>query len=143
MFRTDTHGSVVLSIDDQGKAYYRTESDVDPIRLECQDSPVSPDPAPLPEGQFGIYRVEAVAECITLINNGASIADLGGWTISDGEGNYTFPTGTLVEPGATHKVCMETYNPTQYTRGLYLNNDDDCVLLFAPGNWTPVDTRCW
>ena len=92
---------------------------------------------------FEIFRVEPVAECITLRNAGGETADLGGWTISDGEGNYTFPRGVTVAPGGTHRVCMDTYNPTAYTRGLYLNNDSDCVLLFPPECWEAADSYCW
>jgi len=140
VFRTDIHGTVVLSVTNEGKAYYRTEYDADPLSFNCL--PSSP---PQAQASFQIFSVEAVAECISLVNRGSATADLGGWTISDGEGSYTFPSGTLVEPGAVYTVCMDTYNPTHYTRGLYLNNQHDCVLLFAPNTgWDKyVDSRCW
>jgi len=140
VFRTDIHGTVVLSVTNEGKAYYRTEYDADPLSFNCL--PSSP---PQAQASFQIFSVEAVAECISLVNRGSATADLGGWTISDGEGSYTFPSGTLVEPGAVYTVCMDTYNPTHYTRGLYLNNQHDCVLLFAPDTgWDEyVDSRCW
>jgi len=140
VFRTDTHGSVVLLIDEEGDAYYRTELDVNPLAYACDS--IGPPPPP-PAASFGIYSVEAIAECITIINNGAIASDLGGWSISDGEGSYTFPYGTIIAVGGVHKVCMDVYNPTHYTRGLYLNNDSDCVLLFAPGSYETVDSRCW
>jgi beta-lactamase superfamily II metal-dependent hydrolase len=142
VFRTDVHGSTVLSVDVEGRIFYRTENDSDPLKLACSAVAGTPPPPPSPAA-FEIYRVQAVAECITIRNTGDTASDLGGWTISDGEGNYTFPSGTLVAAGATHTVCMETYNPTRYTRGLYLNNDSDCVLLFAPGSWETVDSVCW
>jgi len=83
IFRTDVHGTVIISVDDEGKAYYTTEKGVDPIVAGCSSSapPVQP-----PHTGFEIYRVEAVAECITLRNAGSEPADLGGWWISDGEG---------------------------------------------------------
>jgi len=140
IFRTDVHGSVTINIDSGGKAYYATEEPHLPIVATCKQDEPTPKPGP---AKFEIYDVAAIAECITLRNAGSEAAELGGWTISDGEGNYTFPSGTIVRAGATYVVCMDTYNPTHYTRGLYLNNEHDCVLLFAPGSWDAVDSHCW
>ena len=140
IFQTDVHGTVIISVDSKGKAYYATEKEVPPIVATSDSREPTPEPS---RTGFEIYSVEAIAECITLRNTGSEAADLGGWTISDGEGNYTFPRGTSVQAGATYKVCMDTYNPTHYTRGLYLNNRDDCVLLFPPDESEPIDYTCW
>jgi len=91
---------------------------------------------------FEIYKADARAEKITLRNLSDQPADLGGWRISDGEGSYTFRTSTVVAPGGTYTVGIETYNPTRYTRGLYLNNKHDEVYLYDPsGNL--VDQVIW
>jgi len=82
--------------------------------------------------QFDIHNVNTFAECITLHNIDVHPADFGGWTVGDGEGSYRFPEGTIVQGGATYKVCMQSYNPTHYTRGLYLNNKHDQVYLYNP-----------
>jgi len=81
---------------------------------------------------FFIAEVDAVGECIVLGNNSGSDADLFGWSISDGEGTYTFSGSTVVQAGSTHTVCMDVYNPTRYTQGLYLNNKHDQVHLYDP-----------
>ena len=94
-------------------------------------------------GTFEIWQVEPVAECITLLNTREEEADLAGWTISDGEGSYTFPDGTTVPPGATHSVYMTTYNRSADPLLLYLNNEHDCVFLLPPGSSDPVDYVCW
>jgi hypothetical protein len=108
----------------------------------AESSPRSPVPPP-DVAQFEIYRVEPVAEYISIRNVGSTTTHLGNWRISDEEGSYTFPSGTLVSAAETHPVCMDTYNPKHYTRGLYLNNADDCVKLYAPAENTPVDSHCW
>jgi len=91
---------------------------------------------------FEIYRVDPQGEKITLRNISNQPADLGGWRISDGEGSYTFRTGTIVPPGGTYTIGIEIYNPTRYTRGLYLNNKHDEVYLYDQ-NGNLVDQVTW
>jgi hypothetical protein len=81
---------------------------------------------------FALAHVDARGECITIRNVSGTTESLYSWTISDGEGMYTFPEGVLVNVGETYTVCMSTYNPTKYTRGLYLNNKHDEVYLRDP-----------
>ena len=91
---------------------------------------------------FELGFIDARGECITIVNSSASSANLQGWTLSDGEGSYTFAASITLAAGAQHTVCMETYNPTHYTRGLYLNNDHDQVYLSNPAGIL-CDSRTW
>lgn len=85
-----------------------------------------------PPDAFVIDRVDPVGECITLRNTSSASASLKGWKISDGEGSYTFAYDRVISAGGTYTVCMDEYNPTQYTRGLYLSNKKDQVYLYDP-----------
>ncbi len=79
---------------------------------------------------FALGNVDAEGECITIRNVSDKTDSLYNWTISDGEGTYTFPKGVVVNANESYTVCMPTYNPTKYTRGLYLNNQHDQVYLY-------------
>lgn len=108
---------------------------------EALPSAPSAPPAPV-SAVFEIYQVDPRGEMITLRNVSDQPADLGGWNISDGEGSYTFPPGTIVLPGETYTVGIDTYNPTGATYFLYLNNKHDEVYLYDPaGNL--VDKVSW
>lgn len=48
LFRTDQHGTVVLSVDDEGRFYHSTELSVAPIETACSSSPASLPPASVP-----------------------------------------------------------------------------------------------
>lgn len=69
-------------------------------------------------------------ELIKLCNQGSSTVDIGGWRLTDGEGTYTIPSGTTITAGSSWSVYGSTYNPTRYTRGLYLANSHDDVILY-------------
>jgi len=69
-------------------------------------------------------------ELIKLCNQGSSSVDIGGWRLTDGEGTYTIPSGTTITAGSSWSVYGSTYNPTRYTRGLYLANSHDDVILY-------------
>jgi len=81
---------------------------------------------------FVLGYVDARGECIEIRNTANHAQDLRGWSISDGEGTYRFSGSVVIQAGESHTVCMDVYNPTKYTRGLYLNNDDDEVYLRNP-----------
>ncbi len=67
---------------------------------------------------------------------------IGGWVLTDGEGSYIIPTGTKITESASWSVFGKTYNPTRYTRGLYLANTHDSVtLLDRSGN--VIDGYAW
>ncbi len=69
-------------------------------------------------------------ELIKLCNQGSLTVDIGGWWLTDGEGTYTIPSGTTLTAGSSWSVYGSTYNPTSYTRGLYLANSHDDVILY-------------
>ncbi|PIW41004.1 MAG: hypothetical protein COW21_04235 [Candidatus Aenigmarchaeota archaeon CG15_BIG_FIL_POST_REV_8_21_14_020_37_27] len=81
-------------------------------------------------------------ERITLRNNEKQTVDVGGWMLTDGEGNYIIPEGTIIIPYQIWNVYGYQYNPTGYTRGLYLANSGDCVYLYDINNRL-VDSECW
>jgi hypothetical protein len=81
-------------------------------------------------------------EKITLCNRGSNDVIIGGWRLSDDEGSYTIPSGTKIISGGEWSVFGSTYNPTGYTKGLFLANSKDSVTLFnLEGN--VVDTYSW
>jgi len=79
-----------------------------------------------------IHAVDRINECIELLNVSSVPVDIGGWTISDLEGSYSFPPDTLLNPDEPYEVCMDTYNPTYDGQGLYLNDEADEVFLITP-----------
>jgi hypothetical protein len=81
-------------------------------------------------------------EMIKLCNQGSSSVDIGGWILTDEEGRYAIPSGTTIQPFDSWGVYGSTYNPARSTRGLYLANNGDCVILLD-GNSKKVDSFCW
>jgi hypothetical protein len=79
-----------------------------------------------------IHAVDRIRECIELLNISTAPVDIGGWSISDLEGSYSFPPGTLLNPDEPYLVCIDTYNPTYSSQGLYLNDEHDEVFLITP-----------
>jgi len=110
---------------------------------------VTPTPTPSPAVSVVIYQViydppgpEPDDEMIKLKNTGTTTVDISGWRLTDGEGTYVIPSGTTITSGGYWTVYGSTYNPTRYTRGLYLANTHDSVtLLDQSGNI--VDYYSW
>jgi len=116
--------------------YAEVFSHVDKMPLPCRPAVVISAVLPNPSG------LEPDEEWIELKNVGQVPVDIGGWKITDEEGWYTIPKGTILMPGQTWRVYGRTYNPAGNTKGLYLANSGDCVLLFdANGNL--IDRCCW
>lgn len=81
-------------------------------------------------------------EWIELKNISEQAVDISGWILSDGEGSYAIPEGTVLQPGETWRVYGRQYNPTGNKGGLYLANSGDCVILYnAKGE--EIDQCCW
>jgi hypothetical protein len=93
-------------------------------------------------GKVVIADVDPKGECVVLRNDSAWQMDLACWSISDGEGSYTFLSGTIVGPGETHQVCINVYNPAGCKYGLYLNDTHDQVYL-KNSQGDVVDERSW
>ncbi len=89
-----------------------------------------------------IHAVDPAEECIQLLNISTAPVDISGWKLSDLEGSYTFPEGTIIKPDEPYKVCIDTYNPTHDPTGLYLNDEHDEVVLINPAGRI-VDERVW
>ncbi len=68
-------------------------------------------------------------EKITLCNKGKETKDIGGWILTDNEGEYRIPPGTKIGAGEVWSVYGRTYNPSGSTHGLFLNNQHDEVIL--------------
>lgn len=73
-------------------------------------------------------------EYMKLHNKGNTTAKIGGWKLTDEEGVYIIPSGTEVEPNGFWTVYGFTYNPTGTTRGLYLRNKGETVILLDDKN---------
>ena len=79
-----------------------------------------------------IHAVDRINECIELLNVSTVPVDIGGWSISDLEGSYSFPPDTLLNPDEPYSVCIDTYNPTLDGQGLYLHDEEDELFLITP-----------
>jgi endonuclease/exonuclease/phosphatase family metal-dependent hydrolase len=81
-------------------------------------------------------------EMIQICNSGSNPITIAGWIISDGEGDYTVPRGTILQSGGMWQIFGATYNPNGSTKALYLANSGDCVTLFD-SNMNEIDKKCW
>jgi hypothetical protein len=104
--------------------------------------PTQPPQATLFPAVIKLCEVNAVAEVITLCNNGAAPVDIGGWTLSDNSGSYTIPPGTIILASGSWTIDINTYNPNKNTKGLYLDDTSDFVEL-RDKNGNLVDKRTW
>jgi hypothetical protein len=110
---------------------------------DCVSPPPEPPlPSPASCSAVSLGFIDAKGERITVVNNTNSSVDLGGWSLSDGEGTYTFPPNTIIAPYGSYTIGIDTYNPSHYTRGLYLNNRHDQVYLINPTGLI-CDKREW
>jgi len=89
-----------------------------------------------------IHSVDPAGECIQLLDISSAPIDISGWRLSDLEGSYAFPPDTIINPDDPYEVCIDTYNPTHDTEGLYLNDDHDEVFLITPDGRI-IDERVW
>jgi hypothetical protein len=108
---------------------------------------MSPPPIQSPQATFfpaviKLCGVNAVAEEITLCNNGAAPVDIGGWTLTDNTGSYTIPPGTIILATGSWTIDINTYNPNKNTKGIYLDDTSDFVEL-RDKNGNLVDKRTW
>jgi len=137
LFRTDEHGSIVISVDKLGGWYYRTTKDADPIVVEWV-----PPPPPPPPGGVVINEVEpnpagddSGNEWVELYNAGTEAVDIGDWQIVTRHGrtaSVTVPYGTVIQPGQ----FLVFYRSKQW-----IDNKDEVVeLRNASGGL--VDSTC-
>ena len=94
-----------------------------------------------PAVRFGC--VDPQGETFTVINPSAVLVDLSGYRVTDNEGSYIFPQGILLQPGDSIEVGFDEYNRSGSTQGLYLNDRQDEVLIYAPGVAEPIDSCQW
>jgi len=80
-------------------------------------------------------QIEGDDEFIELYNNGLGSVDLSNWELTDGEGSYFIPAGTIINPGSYWVVYG-------ITTGLSLANSDDGVTLIDDLNIS-VDSYVW
>jgi predicted DsbA family dithiol-disulfide isomerase len=81
-------------------------------------------------------------EMIEICNYGLSEVNIGGWKLTDGEGDYFIPAETKIAPNSSWKVFGITYNPTGFMGGLALSNTHDSVTL-SDSNGTIIDEKIW
>jgi WD40 repeat protein len=81
---------------------------------------------------FRITKVDWGKGCVTINNSTTSPLDLVGWTLSDGEGSYTFPKSLVVAGGESRSFCADVYNPDGARRGLVISDEDEQVSLYVP-----------
>lgn len=81
-------------------------------------------------------------EYIILYNPNDFDVNISGWYITDGEGTYVFPPGTVIKARSTLQIYGREYNPTRNRRGLWLNNEDDHVALYNDRDEL-IDCKGW
>jgi hypothetical protein len=79
-----------------------------------------------------LYDVNPAGECLAILNVSTIPIDLAGWSISDLEGRYVFPSPSWVQPNDPLSLCIATYNPTYDPGGVYLDDEHDEVYLADP-----------
>jgi len=93
-------------------------------------------------GTFRLAAVDPETQCISIMNNARGVANLAGWTVSDGEGFYTFTRSAIVNPGASVTICGAEYNPSLDRSDLWLDEDHDAVCLIDPLGQL-IDRKDW
>ena len=91
--------------------------------------------------EITIQEIDLDEQCILLFNHSTAAADIGGWVITDSEGQYVFPDGTVLEAGEIYRLCIGAQNPVDVFL-LYLDAAEDEVYLIAPDG-TLVDQIVW
>jgi len=81
---------------------------------------------------FMLGEVNPIGGYIAVINRSTEPLDLAGWSVSDGEGEYTFPAETVVPRFGAHRMSLNTYNPGGDPEALFLSSDSDEVFLRDP-----------
>jgi competence protein ComEC len=154
-YRTDLHGTII--VETNGTSYWvitereATTATTPPPTTQPSQTTEPAETTPLPTTKTNVEICQVIydppgqepdEEMIKLCNRGSYSIDIGGWILTDGEGSYTIPMGTTISAGGSWTVYGSTYNPTGYTRGLYLNNKHDEVLLYDAGG-SLVDVYSW
>ncbi len=88
-----------------------------------------------------IHSVDPAAQCIQLLNVTDLPIDITGWQLSDLEGTYEFPSDTILYPDEPYEICRATYNPAYDLEDLYLDDDDEVLLLNPDGRI--IDETVW
>jgi len=81
------------------------------------------------------------AESFAVVNTGEEVFDLTGWTVTDGEGSWTFPGGRLLAPGERFRIARhkERYF-FEFGRDCDFSFDrdpdprSDCLVLYNGGD---------
>jgi hypothetical protein len=97
---------------------------------------------PSPITTVSILAVDRNEQCIDLFNTSDRDVDISHWALSDLEGQYAFPSGTLLVPYDPFRICIDEFNPTHDVNGLFLDPVSDEVFLVTPGG-TIVDEVIW
>lgn len=96
---------------------------------------------------------ESQEEWLEIYNNGVSIVDVGGWTITDnngGGGTYTIPAGNTIAPGTYFTIAKNQggfqalygYDADVYGSLPSLNNNGDALIL-KDGSGQELDAVAW
>lgn len=127
VYTTCTHGDIVVTTD--GRDYVlmiRGET------VHAAYAPSRPKQTVICEVTYDPPGPEPENEAIEICNRGYSRVELGGWRLTDGEGDYVIPEGVVIEAGGRLRITGSEYNPSGSPEGMYLNNRHDEVLLFNP-----------
>lgn len=95
-----------------------------------------------PISSVSILSVDSGSQCIHLLNTSDREVDISHWSLSDLEGRYTFPQGTVLPPHDPLSICIGQFNPAEDVDALYLDPGGDEVFLASPEG-TIVDEMVW
>lgn len=96
--------------------------------LWSQSMPAAP-PVASAVSSVSILSVDRASQCIYLLNSSDRTIDLSHWSLSDFEGQYTFPEGTEILPNDPYRICIDLFNPANDVDELYLDPEHDEIFL--------------
>ena len=89
-----------------------------------------------------ILSVDWTSQCIYLHNTTDRAIDVSYWSLSDLEGQYTFPAETEIPSNEPYRICIDVFNPEEDIDQLYLDPDGDEIFLVTPEG-VIVDELVW
>jgi len=99
-------------------------------------------PATSSISSVSILSVDRTAQCIYLLNTSTQALELSHWSLSDLEGQYVFPVGTIIPSNDPYRICIDVFNPAEDVNELYLDPDGDEIFLVTPEG-AIVDELVW
>ena len=84
-----------------------------------------------------IFSVDPASQYVYLLNLSDQPIDLCDWSLSDLEGQYTFPCEdaddvSVIDPGESYRIWIDELDPAYVTGDFHLDSENDEVFLLTP-----------